>query len=78
MSPRTKGDPRRPKRAPDRPDVTINIAIPRELHRHLAITAAALDVSLKDALIDGARRWIAANAKALTETLAKLGTGRDG
>jgi hypothetical protein len=56
-----------------RPEVTINIAMPRDLHRHLSIAAAALDVSLKDALIDAARQWVAEHAAAVAEAAAQLG-----
>jgi hypothetical protein len=63
---------------PERTDVTINIAIPRDLHRDLTLTAVALDHSLKDALIAAARQWVAANAATVAEVTAQLGQPHPG
>jgi hypothetical protein len=38
-------------------DVTINIAMPRALHRRMSVTCSALEISLKEALIRAARAW---------------------
>lgn len=55
-----------------RAGVTINIEIPRELHRRVSITAAALDVSLKDAFIESAQHWVARHAAAVAESTCRL------
>jgi hypothetical protein len=42
-------------------DVTINIAMPRALHRRMSVTCSALEISLKEALIRAARVWTQQN-----------------
>ena len=62
----------RTRNGPVRAGVTINIEIPRELHRRVSITAAALEVSLKDAFIEGAQHWVARHAAAVAEATCRL------
>jgi hypothetical protein len=54
-------------------EVTINIGMPRPLHRRLSITCAVLDVSLKSALMAGAALWIDENAHAVAKALPQPG-----
>ena len=53
----------------ERDEVTINIGMPRPLHRRLSITCAIMDVSLKSALVAGAALWIDENADAVASSL---------
>ncbi len=53
----------------EKDEVTINIGMPRPLHRRLSITCAVLDVSLKSALMAGASLWIDENAHAVARAL---------
>ncbi len=53
----------------EKDEVTINIGVPRALHRRLSITCAVLDVSLKAALMAGAALWIDQNAHAVAKAL---------
>jgi hypothetical protein len=53
----------------EKDEVTINIGMPRPLHRRLSITCAVLDMSLKAALVAGAALWIDENAHAVARAL---------
>jgi hypothetical protein len=53
----------------EKDEVTINIGVPRALHRRLSITCAVLDMSLKAALMAGASLWIDQNAHAVAKAL---------
>ncbi len=58
-----------PEEKAEKDEVTINIGMPRPLHRRLSITCAVLDVSLKSALMAGAALWIDENAHAVATAL---------
>ena len=58
-----------PEEKAEKDEVTINIGMPRPLHRRLSITCAVLDVSLKAALMAGASLWIDENAHAVARAL---------
>jgi hypothetical protein len=58
-----------PDEKPAKDEVTINIGMPRPLHRRLSITCAVLEVSLKSALMAGASMWIDENAHAVAKAL---------
>jgi hypothetical protein len=58
-----------PEEKAEKDEVTINIGMPRPLHRRLSITCAVLDVSLKSALMAGAALWIDENAHAVASAL---------
>jgi hypothetical protein len=58
-----------PEEKAEKDEVTINIGMPRPLHRRLSITCAVLDVSLKSALMAGASLWIDENAHAVASAL---------
>jgi hypothetical protein len=55
---------------PSKAQVTINIAMPKDLHRRLAIATAAMDVSLKDAVIAGAALWVEAHSGEIAAAVA--------
>lgn len=56
-------------KAAEKDEVTINIGMPRAVHRRLSISCAVLDLSLKKAIIAGTELWLDENTQAVAKAL---------
>jgi hypothetical protein len=54
----TSADPREGLGGPDPSIVSINIPLPRELHRQVKMAAASDGLTVKDAVILALRMWV--------------------
>jgi hypothetical protein len=52
-------------------EVSVNFTMDRDAHRRLVVTAKVLGISMKAALIEGARMFVDANSAAVTKVLRK-------